>query len=273
MEPVQKIPYRKENRLNPPSLSELHIHGSIGDQMETFFHERIFSDYARNTIYAETEEQFRIVDDDKSCIGMWRGEFWGKWVISACRAARYEHDDDMKEFLHAAAHRMLSLMREDGYLGTYRDPENYFACDPARALAEEGHESNWNWNIWCRKYTLWGLLECYDLTGDETILAGAARTADQLISMLQKNGVRIGDTGTFCGMPSCSILKPMLLLYERTGVQRYLDFACGIADDWERPDGKQPNLIANALSGKPVHTWYPHPEKWAKAYEMMSCFD
>ena len=267
------IPYQTENKLRTPALENLHLSGAIAEQMEIFFRERIRSDYAKNVIYRETEEQFRIQDDDKTVVGMWRGEFWGKWVISACRAARYAHDEELKAFLHKAALSLLSLAREDGYLGTYRAPENIFPCDRQKAKAAVGWESDWNWNLWCRKYTLWGLIECYDLSGDEAILRGAARSADQMIAMLERMHVRTRETGTFCGMPSGSILKPMLLLYRRTGEERYLTFARQIADDWERPDGAAPNLITNALSGKPVHTWYPHPEKWAKAYEMMSCFD
>ena len=75
---------------------------------------------------------------------------------------------------------------------------------------------DWNWNIWCRKYTLWGLLSVYEITNDAEILLGARRLADQLIDELHANGIELRKTGTFVGLPSCSILKPLLLLYRYT---------------------------------------------------------
>jgi len=91
--------------------------------------------------------------------------------------------------------------------------------------------------------------------------------------MLSHLGISISDCGTFNGLPAGSIMKPMLILYRLTEDKKYLDFAISIANDWERPDGRVPNIISNALQMKPVHKWYPEPEKWAKAYEMMSCLD
>ena len=262
-----------KNAVFPPALSDLEIRGPIARQMDIFFYERIFSDFAKNEIYAETEEKFRLREDDQNIVGMWRGEFWGKWVISACRVCRYKKDEELKAFLHQAALKLISTADENGYIGTYKNPLNCFAPDPDEAEKAVGWKSNWNWNIWCRKYTLWGLLECYELTGDEAILQGAVRTTDQLLDMLEDNHIRLGSTGTFCGMPSGSILKPMLILYRHTENPRYLHFAVAIGEDWDREDGLAPNLVKNGLKNIPVHTWYPNPEKWAKAYEMMSCLD
>lgn len=267
------LAYHVENRLTPPPLHQMRMHGKIAGQMETFFRERVLSAYAREVIYAETEEQFRLRLDDETPVGMWRGEFWGKWVISACRVCQYEKDESLKEFLRQAALRLIATADPNGYIGTYRDPLYCFPLD--RKIGEQtvGWPCDWNWNIWCRKYTLWGLLECYLLTGDEAILHGAVRTTDQLLDMLEERHIRLCETGTFNGLPSCSILKPMLLLYRITENKRYLDFCLKIAADWERPDGHIPNLIANALSGRPLHAWYPRPQTWGKVYELLSCLD
>lgn len=267
------IPYRIKNQFTPPTPGKLRLGGMIADQMETFFSERVTSDYARDTILAECEEQFRLRNDDELPVGYWRGEFWGKWVISGCRVARYESDERLRETLHKTALALISTADPDGYIGTYRDKQNFFSPAPEKTKPVVGWACNWNWNLWCRKYTLWGMLEVYELTNDEKILDAAKKFTDQYMEMLGSMGVRPGETGTFNGLPTCSILKPMLILYRLTGEQRYLDFALRIADDWERPDGHIPNLISNALSMKPLHEWYPHSEKWAKAYEMMSCLD
>lgn len=267
------IPYKIENRFIPPVMGKLRLDGMIADQMETFFNERVSSDFARDTILAECEEQFRLRSDDELPVGYWRGEFWGKWVISGCRVARYNSDKRLYETLHKTALEVISTADDDGYIGSYSDKENFFAADPEKTYPIMGWPCNWNWNLWCRKYTLWGMLEIYELTKDEKILDAAKKFTDQFIEMLEAKGVRPGETGTFNGLPTGSIMKPMLILYRITENERYLRFALEIAHDWERDDGHIPNIIANALSMKPVHEWYPKSQNWAKAYEMMSCLD
>ncbi len=265
--------YKIYNCINPLPLEAIHFGGVVEEQAAAFFRARVKSDYAHDVIYKETEDQFRIRDDDEKPVGMWRGEFWGKWMISACRVARYDGDAKLTEFIKNAAHNLIATADEDGYIGSYRDPENVLPCDPEEGIAVFGTPCNFNWNVWCRKYTLWGLLEAYDLTKDSVILNAAVKFTDQLIDMLERLGIKITECGAFNGLPAGSIMKPVLILYRITGKERYLKLALSIADDWERADGKVPNLVANALTMKPVHEWYEEPEKWAKAYEMMSCLD
>ena len=260
------------NKINAPLLQDTRLGGYAGILSARFFEERIFSEEAYNGIFKEAEDAFREKLDDQTIIGYWRGEFWGKLVISAARVCRYTGNKELYAFLKRAAETMLSLQEADGYLGTYRNHD--FVCPPAAEDAEKlvGWKCCWCWNIWCRKYTLWGLIELYDLLGDEAILTDARRLADHLIDQLERLNLTLGETGTFAGMPSGSIIKPMLLLYRRTNDPRYLKLCVDMAEDWDRADGKKPNIIANALSGKPVADWYPG-DTWAKAYEMMSCLD
>ncbi|MFQ8827830.1 MAG: beta-L-arabinofuranosidase domain-containing protein [Alistipes sp.] len=123
-----------------------------------------------------------------------------------------------------------------------------------------------------------GLLAYYDLTGDKKALEGAVRLADHLLTQIP--AVRqIERTGIYRGMSSCSILEPIMLLYNRTLDERYLDFVRYIVDRMESADG--PQLIAKALDGVPVSERFPlaDPQGWfvwengQKAYEMMSCYD
>jgi len=261
------------NKISSLDLSQIVIRGSVGNLLDRLVENRITSDEAKSVIYQEAEDAFKNQVDDQTIVGYWQGEFWGKWMISAARVCRYLGHEDLRAFIDTAAHRLISYQREDGYIGTYRDSGNVFACDRDKARAVVGWPCNWNWNIWCRKYTLWGLLEAYQLLGDQTILDAAVRFADQLIGELHDHSIQLCDTGTFNGLPSGSIIKPMTLLWELTGSQRYLSFAVEAAESWDRPDGRIPNLIANARSKKPLHTWYPEPQTWAKAYELMSCLD
>lgn len=252
----------------------LRLSGPVAEQMERFFEHRIRSPEARDLVYREAEDAFRNrIDDSSGSYGIWQGEFWGKWMIGAVQFCRYSGDEKLKKFIREGVCRLIAMQEPSGYLGTYRDPMNVFPADPAQTKVLLGWPCDWNWNIWCRKYTLWGLLEAWSLLKEEEILQAAERLADHLIDSLHANGIRIGATGTFAGIPSGSILKPMVLLFRAGGKVKFLEFAKEIVADWRRPDGLCPNLIVNALSGKPVHEWYPEPAKWAKAYEMMSCFE
>ena len=266
------MPYCVENRLQPPRLADVRLEGYAGELAERFFEGRIFSEEAQATAFAEAEEAFRHPSDDETAVGYWKGEFWGKWIISAARVCRYSGNERLRAFLRRAAHTMLSFQREDGYIGTYKDEDFVCSPDPAETEKVVGWRCNWCWNVWCRKYTLWGLLELYELLGEEEILTGCRRLADHLIGQLDRLGLTLTETGTFHGLPSGSILKPMLILYRLTGEERYLRLCVQTAEDWDRPDNRMPNLIANALSGRPVRDWYDD-EHWAKAYEMMSCAD
>lgn len=260
------------NRFTP--LDHVKLKGSIAEHMERFFHERIRSEEAHKVVYAEAENAFRSKLDDASGVyGIWQGEFWGKWIISAVRCAEYSGDQETREFIRQGVEHLIALQEPSGYLGTYRDPMNVFAADVAKTEPLLGWKCDWNWNIWCRKYTLWGMLEAYRLLGDPRILESAEKQAEFLIHSLHEHNIALRETGTFFGMPSGSILKPMVLLYEYTQKSIFLDFAKEIAADWDRADNTPPNLIANALSGKPPYQWYPEPQKWAKVYEMLSCWD
>ena len=266
--------YSHKKKISSPALGRVRLKGSVAEQMERFFANRINSEDARTLVYQEAEDAFRNKLDDASGVhGIWQGEFWGKWIISAVRVCEYSGHTELKEFIRRGVHTMISMQEPSGYLGTYRDAMNIFAADPVKTTSVLGWPCNWNWSIWCRKYTLWGLLEAWRLLDEPEILEAAERLANHLICSLQENAIRLGATGTFAGIPSGSILKPMVVLYRATGNEKFLDFAREIVADWNRADGLCPNLIANAMSGKPVHEWYPNPEKWAKAYEMMSCFD
>ena len=87
----------------------------------------------------------------------------------------------------------------------------------------------------------------------------------------------IASTGNYRGMASCSILEPVVYIYNRTQKAKYLDFAHHIASEMNSSDGG-PELISKALADVPVAQRFSHPKTWfsrengMKAYEMMSCY-
>ena len=90
-------------------------------------------------------------------------------------------DQNLKEFIEAAALNVISFAREDGYINSYKNSMNVFSPDPEKAFELMGWNCDWNWNVWCRKYTLWGLIECAELTDNKTILNAAHSLLTNLI--------------------------------------------------------------------------------------------
>ena len=269
-------PAADANVLTPVGLGGVKVLGHVGEMQARFFRERIFSDFAREEIWKEAREAFERPDDDvfNKPAGMWKGEFWGKLMISACRVAEHTGDAGLKRFLKDEAYRLIALQRADGYLGTYVNAEWVVAPDTNESLRVLHWPCDYNWNLWCRKYTLWGLLACHRLTGDVELLAAADRAMTQQIAMLKRLGLRLADTGTYRmrGLPPCSVLKPLLWLYEETGKAEYLDYAKEIYGQWNDPTSRAPQFAAKLATGKPIQDWYPEENGvWGKAYEMMSC--
>ncbi|MBR3967348.1 MAG: glycoside hydrolase family 127 protein [Clostridia bacterium] len=268
------IEYKVKNKLEPFALADINEKGYIGHLIERQIYHRINSDFARNIVYPVCEEVFRTRLDDRMGLGLWQGEFWGKWMICACRAARYKNDPEMKAFLHKCALGVISTQDEDGYIGTFKDKNFIFPVDIEKGKQIVGWPCDWNWNLWGRKYTFWGLIEAYELTGDKNILDAAERFFENYQKVLDEVGVKVWQTGTFVGMPSCSIMKPVLIMYRITGNKKYLDFAEEIADFWDNEEDLAPCLIRNSFSGKPIDDWYEnHGGRWTKVYELLSCLD
>jgi len=233
------------------SPSNVKIEGYLGEKMNLVISQRIKSQDVDHLV-----EPFRHKEETH----LWQSEFWGKWIQSAIAAYDYNRDPEMLVIIKKAVSDLISTQMPSGYIGNYSD----------KAQLRQ-------WDIWGRKYTLLGLLAYYDLTGDKEALKASCKLADHLITQVGPGKANIVKTGNYRGMPSSSILEPMVYLYRRTGNIKYLDFAKYIVAQWETPEG--PKLISSALAGIPVSERFPHPDVWwsyengQKAYEMMSCYD
>lgn len=188
--------------------------------------------------------------------GGWRCEYWGKWFTSAALGYGYQPTAEHRAVVNKAVHDLLETQTADGYIGTYRSD-----CHLG------------SWDIWGRKYVLLGLIAAYDQFGDRTVLDAACRVADHLLTEAPPGRVNITATGldVLKGLAPSSILEPMVLLYQRTGEQKYLNFANNIVTDWGVSNKFIPQglrLVENALAGVP-----PLKMGAPKAYEMMSCFE
>jgi len=240
------------DQFTPLFAGNVKLTGHIGQQLDTLIAARYTSDFARQEIYPETVAALRQRVDDKlgNGSGYWQGEFWGKWMLGAIAAQRYTGDPALKDFIRKAIREALVTQDTNGYIGTYSKTD----------MTKGG------WNVWGMKYTLWALVEAHDLLGDADSLAAARRQMDYLMTFVGPGKTEITNTGNFNGLPSSSILQPLVMLYRDTGEPRYLDYAKYIA-------GQLPGVMTKGLRGEPLHDWFPQPEKWAKAYEFTHCVE
>jgi hypothetical protein len=241
--------------LFPPG--DISFRGQIGAEIDRVINTRILSYFAEKKILPEAVNAFRTRVDDRfrPDAGVWQGEFWGKWMLSAVAAQRYTDDEHLKAVIRKGVEDLLATQDDDGYIGTYYDP---------------GFVVGSCWNVWCQKYTLWGLLDAYELLGDPEILTAASRFMDHLMTLVGPGKIDIVKTGKLHGQPSTSILTPVIKLYEHTKDKRYLQYARYIVGQWSKFPDSPPDFLNKGLTGKPVHEWFPEIDRWAKAYEFIS---
>ncbi|HLN75309.1 MAG TPA: beta-L-arabinofuranosidase domain-containing protein [Prolixibacteraceae bacterium] len=241
----------KQDVLHPWESSNIQIKGYLGEKIDLCIGERI-----------KKQDIQMLIDPFKQRneTHLWQTEFWGKWILSAIASWEYTRDPEMLAIIRNAVTGLLATQTPDGYIGNY---------SPQAQLA--------HWDIWGRKYTLLGLLAYYDISNDNKALEASRKLADHLMTQVGEGKADIVKTGNYHGMPSSSILEPIVLLYRHTGEKRYLDFARYIVGQWETASG--PRLLSKSKEGVDVADRFPFPKEWwswdngQKAYEMMSCYE
>jgi len=239
------------NQLQTIPQNYLKLEGFVGEKTDLIIRKRV-----KAQDYDYLVEPFR----HKNETHLWQSEFWGKWMLGAVASWEYTHDPELMEIMNQAVVSLLKTQLPNGYIGNY-PPENQLT----------------NWDIWGRKYTLLGLLRYHDISGNDEALKSARHLADHLLTQLGQGKTNIIETGNYHGMASSSILEPIMLLYNKTEEEQYLEFAKYIVNEWETTDG--PQLISKALAKVDVAERFPPPKRWfspengQKAYEMMSCYD
>lgn len=205
-----------------------------------------------NEAWALFAEQFsRHTDiDDKG----WRGEYFGKMMRGACMVYQYTKSDILYEILTDAAKKMLETADSLGRFSTYSVGEEFTG-----------------WDMWSRKYVLLGFLHFYGICKDkklkEKILNALIRHLDYIADRIGEGKRDIDSTSDiWLGINSASILEPVILMYNLTKKEKYLELARHII---KRLEEGEASIITHALEDKILPYQYPT----TKAYEMMSCFE
>lgn len=233
------------------AVKQVQLGGFVGSRVHTCVEKRVKSQDVEELI-----APFRqMTEGDR-----WQSEFFGKWLLGAIASYEYTQDTELYSKIKDAVLRFLETQQPDGYIGNYK-PENHLT----------------GWDIWGRKYTALSLLSYYRLTQDRKALDAVVRLMDHLIGELKAKEADIAKTGFYRGMASCSILEPVVYLYQETRESRFLEFAKYIVRCMEKEGNNQ--LITKALQDVPVFRRFPFPKHWwsyengQKAYEMMSCYE
>lgn len=201
-------------------------------------------------------EQFKSnVDDD----GAWRCEYWGKMMRGATFTYAYTRDEELYDMLVDTVRDMISAKDSFGRLSTYSVEKEF-----------QG------WDMWGRKYVLLGMQYFLDVCKKEDeelrrrVIATMCDNLDYILSKIgsaEEGKTPITKTSNFwLGLNSCSILEPVVRLYNLTGEKKYLDFADYIVSTGGVDEG---NIFELAYEGK----LYPYQYPVTKAYEMMSNFE
>lgn len=186
----------------------------------------------------------------------WHGEYWGKLMRGGCMVYKYTESEELYNTLTNAIKGILACQDDDGRISAY-DKENELS----------------GWDVWCRKYVMYGLMYYMDICRDEKfkaeIMIALTKHADYIIKRIgrEEGKKNITETSTFwLGCNSSSILRPYVMLYKLTNDKKYLDFAEYIISEGGIQGG---NLIEIALEDKLAPYQYPE----VKAYETTSFFE
>ena len=259
--------------LSPAGPSDARLLGPVGAAAEACIRARARSDWAQGPMYAEAENAFRTHWDDDPRGGEgwgWQNEYWGKTMLCFAGAASYRRDPALAAWALDKAHAFVrEFQKPDGYLSTYASEDllrrNPDGPDPRDHAC---------FNVWGRKYTLWALVELSKMAGgDAACLAAAERMADHLAAQLGRLGLTLDRTGTWHGVSSMSILRPLLELYRLTGNANALALAKDAIRAFTADSGSPCAILHDALRPEPIAEWHPEPTFWAKAYEILSCLE
>ena len=111
--------------MRTPALGDVRLEGALAGKMNRFLACRITDGESRHLIFDEALGAFTFRDDDRvPWNGGWRGEFWGKTMLSAVRVAEYLGSAALKADLVRECRRLMATVDADGYIGSYADPLN-----------------------------------------------------------------------------------------------------------------------------------------------------
>ena len=257
--PSNKVAVQDRFQTLPPGSVRLggFIQDRIQQQAEYLFDEKTLAEM----VDVIRKRPHRIVNGEATCLA--EGEFWGKAVRALCHHYQYSAEPRLRKLLDVTVADLMSLQTPDGCISdTVPELQPYHS------------------DMWDRKYTLLGLVNAYETTGDPKVHASAMKMADFTLSQVgPAPKVRIVDTsfnstpakptGWFFGVESSSFLEPMMRLHRLTGKAEYLEFARYIVE--VEGCSSKGNIFDAMLAGKEAKDLIGGTA--CHTYNIISCFE
>ena len=194
----------------------------------------------------------------------WAGEFAGKYLTSAVQVLQLTGDSGLRSFIERFVEQLVGLQADDGYLGSWPEKHRLTGTAP-NVMGERGN----TWDAWGHYHIMLGLLLWHEESRDAKALACAERMGDLICrKFLGKKRRRLVDTGST--EMNLAVIHSLCLLYRKKKVQRYLDMALQIVDEFaaEGADGSLAgDYLRTALAGKEFYQG-PKP-RWESLHPIM----
>lgn len=171
----------------------------------------------------------------------WQGEHVGKWLHAATLAYEQTRDERLLGSLRRVVDRLLAAQLPNGYLGTYGDDYTFMALPendsvpnvvddvaPQKkqgSLKQRSSKPRGGWDTWTFRYNIYGLLTYEKFHPDERVVDACRKMADLLIDVYGEGKADLTHYGTRQGISATTLLESIVMLYERTRDQKYLEFA------------------------------------------------
>ena len=141
-------------------------------------------------------------------IVIWYGEFAGKLLTGMAYGYKATLNPELKEAGDELVADLAAAQGEDGYLGTYMGGARFAI------------ESN-NWDLWNHYHCITGLLEWYEITGNQTAFDVAKKAIDCIYETFKDRSYLVA--GGF--ETNRGIAHGYAQMYQATGDKKYLDEA------------------------------------------------
>lgn len=256
--------------LTPARDAEFDLHGYLRTRIDNAIDEYLISTPTTSPAILQV-----LRDRDKTPMREplvpWAGEFAGKYLTSAQLTWRLTHDEELKNVIDKFVKDLIACQQEDGYLGPF----------PKSSRITGG-----NWDVWGHYHCMLGLMLYYEDTHYEPALEACKHAADLLFETFGPGGPSLINDGGG-GQMNMAVCHGLVLLYNKTGIERYLELAKYIVHEaWN--DAGAGRYLEAALAGKPIvefpqhrweaiHDWQALPElywltgdeQYKKAFEHM----
>lgn len=240
--------------LSPLPAGDCRLCGPLGQALSAAVENRLLKiDYHKLT------EPFRRREENDET---WRGEFWGKIVRSMIAAWYGTGDPRLLELIRETVAELISSRTPDGCISASAEKSQLGIRTPGMGPYDFLPGA---WDIWGRKYALYGLLRYLEVIEPAPEIAEVCKGMIlHLQNQLKTKKVALSACGRQDGLPACSILGGVVRLRKFVDEPECRRFAREIIDSG---CAESENIFHSIRDGK-----LPREISTAKAYEMLSCF-